>query len=145
MSTTEGEGKYITAFIYSTLLFQKILLLDNISYEKLEIQPYLVHNSVYSHIGEQIFKWRTRMQNFKSNFSHGQPDLSCPLGCSHVDSQENILKCQVVQKKMDGSSANYFNIFSKNVELILATIAVLQKAVDIRDKITEADKFIILT
>ena len=70
--------------------------------------------SIYPPIAQQIFKWRTRMTNFRSNFSHGNEDLTCPMGCLHLDSQENILKCEIIQDNIDIdiSSVNYFNIFS---------------------------------
>lgn len=37
------------------------------------------------------------MTNFKCNFKNGNNDISCELGCKEDDSQENILKCQVIK------------------------------------------------
>ena len=88
-------------------------------------------------MAQQIFKWRTRMAMFRANFSHGNLDLTCPLGCLHIDSQENVLKCKVIQDHIDVdiNDINYFNIFSNNVQKVKLTIEVLQNTDKIRKEI----------
>ena len=85
-------------------------------------------------MAQKIFKWRTRMQNFRINFKNGSDSLSCPLGCLHDDSQENILQCIVVSQTLDVSSTNYLNIFSNDPAKTKATIQVLEKALQVRNQ-----------
>lgn len=111
--------------------------LDNLKYSELQIQPYLINRSIYTPMAQQVFNWRTRMANFRSNFSHGNEDLTCPMGCLHLDSQENILKCEIIQDNIDidVSSVNYFNIFSSDIQKMKLTFEVLQKVMKIRKEI----------
>ena len=84
-----------------------------------------------------MFKWRTRMQNFKINFRNGSENLSCSLGCLHDDSQENILQCDIVKQTLDVSSINYFNIFSNDPNKMKSTLQVLDKALQVRNRSLE--------
>ena len=88
-------------------------------------------------MSQQIFKWRTRMENFKMNFSNKYDDLSCIFGCMEDDSQENILHCKIVANKVDVSGVNYFNIFSNDIENIKGTMKVLLKAAELRRSLLE--------
>ena len=51
---------------------------------------------------ESIFlaNLRSRMCNVKCNRKQAYTDLSCPLGCSHDDSQEKLLQCSPLVKKL---------------------------------------------
>ena len=111
--------------------------LDRLSYKKLQIQPYLTTKLIYPQMSQQIFKWRTRMENFKMNFSNKYDDLSCIFGCMEDDSQENILHCKIVANKIDVSGVNYFNIFSNDIENIKGTMKVLLKAAELRRSLLE--------
>ena len=71
--------------------------MDNLNYRDISIQSYLNSSTIYPELAKNIFKWRTRMVNFKTNFRNGNDNLSCALGCRHEDSQEYVLKCEVIQ------------------------------------------------
>ena len=88
-------------------------------------------------MAQKIYKWRTRMQNFKINFRNGNDSVSCSLGCIHDDSQENILKCIVVSQMLDVSSINYLNIFSTDLIKMKETVQVLEKALQVRNRSLE--------
>ena len=66
--------------------------MDNLNYREINLQSYLNSSEIHPQLAKTIFKWRTRMVNFKNNFRNGNDDISCALGCRHVDSQESLLK-----------------------------------------------------
>ena len=62
-------------------------------YQTFDIQPYLKSKIIYPKMAQELFRWRTRMQEFKINFRNKYENTSCKLKCSHEDAQENILLC----------------------------------------------------
>ena len=64
-------------------------------------------------------------------------DTKCKLGCSHIDSQDNVLKCDAIKalsaEKLDQSC--YENIFGRNIVQINEAAKVLAKAMEIREAI----------
>ena len=114
--------------------------MDNLEYTELNIQQYLNSTKIYPQLAKNIFKWRTRMVNFKCNFKNGSADTLCPLGCQDEDLQENILKCQVILNNITSIASSdvvYANIFSKQVQKIKVTIELLQKAFKVRENLIE--------
>ena len=77
------------------------------------------------------------MQDFKYNFKnmYQENDLQCRLGCSHIDTQENILKCDVINEKAQPNLVVYNNIFSNKTNLVKEAANALIKAMDIRSNI----------
>ena len=79
------------------------------------------------------------MNKFKMNFKnrYQENDLLCKLGCSHPDSQDNMLKCEVIIEqspyKLDDKC--YANIFGRNVSLVKQAAETLSMARDIREDI----------
>ena len=114
--------------------------MDNLQYEKIDIQPYLRSTTIYPNLAKNIFKWRTRMVNFKSNFKNGNINISCPLGCLEEDRQEFIFKCPVILDKLPDiqtSGVKYSDIFSGSVSKIKVTGELLQKAFQVRTNLIE--------
>ena len=111
----------------------------NLKYEKLEIQPYLLSKVIHRRHAQNIFKWRTHMYDFKLNFKrmYKEDDLQCKLGCSHTDSQENILKCEIIKvtSPIQLDQSCYENIFGRNVTRINEAAKVLSRAMEIRSNI----------
>ena len=108
-----------------------------LKYAKLEIQPYFLSKVVHRHQAQLIFKWRTHMYDFKLNFKrmYKEDDLLCKLGCSHIDSQDNILKCDVI-KIISPEHLNqscYENIFGRQVARIKEAATALAAAMEIRN------------
>ena len=77
------------------------------------------------------------MQDFKYNFKnmYQESDLQCKLGCSHIDTQDNILKCDVITEKAQPNNEVYSNIFSNKANLVKEAAEALIKAMDIRSNI----------
>ena len=109
--------------------------LDNLKYQTLDIQSYLVSSSIYPNMAQQIFKWRTRMESFRANFRNGNDDISCKLGCMEDDSQENFLNCKVIKDYVFTERTDYFKIFSNNVNQVKSTMQVILKAWHIRSSL----------
>ena len=72
--------------------------MDNISYKSFELQIYLKSQFLHPKEARDLFKWRTRMQPFKANFSKQYKDTLCVFKCGHEDSQKNILICQKIRQ-----------------------------------------------
>ena len=114
--------------------------MDNLTYKKLAIQPYLTFTKIYPQLAKDIFKWRTRMAKFKVNFRNGSDNIKCPLGCQHDDSQQNILKCDAINceaPELKTLKDSYNDIFSYNPLKIKAIMDTLIKAYKIREDMVE--------
>ena len=113
--------------------------MDNLMYKDIKLQTYLNDSTIYPQLAQNIFKWRTRMVNFKANFKNGNDNISCPLGCGHDDSQDYLLKCEVVKASLKENQTNsqYMDIFSSNCSKIKQSGLLLEKAYKIRESILE--------
>ena len=118
--------------------------MDKLIYEKKKIQPYLTSSGIHSHLAMQIFKWRTRMINFKCNFRNGNDNISCVLGCKDIDSQELVLECPKIISHLpdiESTTIKYSDIFSNNVIKIKSAGDLLQKAFKVREQLIDKQKF----
>ena len=81
--------------------------------------------------------------NFKLNFKrmYKEDDLQCKLGCSHLDSQENILKCEIIKviSPIHLDQSCYDNIFGRHVARINEAAKVLARAIEIRSNMLNPD------
>ena len=118
---------------------------QNIEYDKFEIQPYLVHPSFSSKQSSQLFKLRTKTENFRANFSSqfgGDVDrLKCQLNCEDThakDSQEHILTCSRLQHMLseDDKCVEYSHIFG-NIEKQKNATVLFMKLIEERDNILD--------
>ena len=91
----------------------------NISYEKLQMQEYLLSTEMETREKKLLFQLRTRMVDLKVNFKNGHADLSCPLCSRSEDNQMHVLECSIILRNTsffsDQSSA-YSDIFSDEVK-----------------------------
>ena len=114
--------------------------MDNISYKSFEVQTYLKSQFLHPREAQDLFKWRTRMQPFKANFSKQHKDTLCIFKCSHEDSQKNILFCQKIRQtypSVEINNVTYEDIFSNNPLKMKSTLKVLNKLLDLRKQIIE--------
>ena len=110
----------------------------------MDSNTYLNNQSVNPQLGQIIFRWRTRMVNFKKNFSNGNKDISCALGCDCFDSQEHILECLAIKAKitnLSGTKIQYNQLFSKNVSKVKEIISLLTKAFKVRESLLETETY----
>ena len=110
--------------------------LDNLHYKDLKMQKYLSSNLIYKNDAQLLFKLRTRMTNFKSNFKNGSDDISCKL-CPNEDRQDHILICDTIIKNIpEAVNVNYSSIFNNNTSKMIAAFKIIKKALQYRENIS---------
>ena len=110
--------------------------MENLTYDKIELQTYLNDPSVYPQLGQSLFRWRTRMVNLKKIFRNGNDDISCLFGCDSFDSQEHLLNCLHIKrnsKVVQDSNINYKQLFSKHVSKVKNVVILLDKLFKVRE------------
>ena len=114
---------------------------ENIRYSELKQQNYLKSSSVPIHKAKSLFKFRTRMNNVKSNFKGIYSDFSCPLCLQAEDRNEHLLLCIKIKEKSTkirlNTSAKYMDIFSPSIEKMIETVDLLDAAMKVREEIIE--------
>ena len=133
--TTVKQKSKLLALKYLNNLKAPHSKMDSLSYETLDIQPYLNSSLIFPELAKQLFSWRTRMVQFKNNSRNGNDDISCALGCNEDDRQEMIFKCPVILSYLpdiQNTEVNYSDIFSKNVIKMNNAGQLLQKALKVR-------------
>ena len=86
--------------------------MKNLTYEKLELQEYLLDFEVRE--AKMIFCFRVKMAKFSGNFRGKGPPTPCPLCLSHTDLQELCFSCSVVKEKIK-LNENYDDLFQQIV------------------------------
>ena len=110
--------------------------LTALTYDKLELQPYL-NSSTFSSLDAQLlFRFRTRMIKVACNYKNNNVVLNCPLCNNADDDQKHLLSCEVLHP--DGPSCvNYNDIFCSDVDKMKIVLDVLKNAWLLRDQILE--------
>ena len=85
--------------------------LSNIKYTKLKMQEYLKDRNNRLEDALNIFKYRTHMADFGSNFRAGADIVFCPLCLDHEDTQSKSFECQMIKNNIDvaGSMDEVYN------------------------------------
>ena len=86
--------------------------MKTLTYEKLEIQEYLLDSEVRE--AKAIFSFRVKMARFEGNFKGKAPPAPCPLCFTHTDLQELCFSCPVVKERIE-CNENYEEIFKQKV------------------------------
>ena len=90
--------------------------MDFLNYDKLSMQKYFKSKIIKKFEAQELFKFRTHMEDFGENFKNGNENLVCKL-CkdeSKTDSQNHLLECSVINNAIpDTISANIMDIYSK--------------------------------
>ena len=74
--------------------------MDNVTYDKLEIQEYLKSPIFNDESARVLLALRTRtIRGIKYDFRGMHSDVVCPLGCGNNDTLPNMLTCSVLQCK----------------------------------------------
>ena len=140
--------KKIKKHAFEYLLKKKVKhsKMDDINYKNFELQAYLKTQNIYPKDAQDIFKWRTNMQQFKINFSKQYENTSCIFQCDHEDSQQNILVCPKIRQKFPEiqiqiDNINYKDIYSNNLIKMRNTVQILNKLLECRKKMIEAQKY----
>ena len=127
------EKARLAAFKYLTEIKKSHSKLDNLHYSKLQMQSCLSSNSIYKSDAKILFKLRTHMADFKSNFKNGNIDLNCRF-CFEEDLQDHVLVCDAVAANIpEASEVQYKNIFSNNNKEVKKTLNAIKKALYYRE------------
>jgi hypothetical protein len=110
--------------------------MKDLNYSNLELQNYLQLPIITKEKAQHLFRFRTRMANFKSNFKNGNTEILCPSpGCVEEDSQQHLLSCVFLNSEYPAlglSNFKYENIFSSDVTKNKETIVIIMKAMEKR-------------
>ena len=110
--------------------------MKNLEYSELELQPYFKSKLLFKTEAQNLFRYRTRMADFKNNFKNGNTNISCLLCPIGEDSQNHILECEVIVAECPEIKMNtiqYEDIFSRDVNENKKALLALTKAVQTRD------------
>ena len=108
--------------------------MDNLKYSELKLQSLYKSKQVYSTTAKNIFKWRTRMFELKNNFKTKYSNFSCPLCFKHLDDDESLLTCEILNSpKSENINLNYKDLFKQDVEKMLSIGKSLQEAWTVRN------------
>ena len=72
----------------------------NIEYSELNLQKWYKSKLFHSTKAKSLFKWRTRMKDFRNNLKKSFADLNCPLCKMKLDDQEHILACDKIKESV---------------------------------------------
>ena len=111
--------------------------MDGLSYDKLEMKPYLKSQKLFVKEATNIFKFRTRMSDVKMNFSSQYVNLNCSLGCDEFESQEHLINCDKIESNLDNNDVDYEDLFSNNILKLKNIAKKLSSALEAKNKIIE--------
>ena len=114
--------------------------LRNIKYYVLKMQPYLKSNLVNTTQAKQLFRFRTRMSNVKSNFKsmYSKIGLLCPLpGCLEIEDDKHLLNCNIADSARQDIKIDFMKLYSSNVKEQIILIGLLVSAENLRDSLLE--------
>ena len=94
--------------------------MENLRYEELGMAQYLKSPLFDFPSVQMLLAVRTRtVRNIKNDFRSMYTDVTCPLGCAHIDTIPNILICPVIQqhitRQVASGAVQYEDIFSTGI------------------------------
>ena len=91
--------------------------LDNLEFDELEIQKYLVSGLVSANQGKTLLKFRSRMAKYDGNY--GSSETPCKLCQNHADHQADIFECDFNKNKVENSddAEDYRKLFQKEINI----------------------------
>ena len=102
------------ALEYLLKLKEKHSKMENLHYHELKMQKYLKDGKITVKEAQNLFKFLTRVANFKENFKNNYDGIACPLCLVQPDSQSHCVQCLVVREKIGVNTVKYLqNIFPK--------------------------------
>ena len=109
--------------------------LAQLSYSKLELQPYLKDGTLNCKDARLLFNFRTRMidvgNNFKNSSKHS---ILCPLCRRACDDQEHLLLCTKIHD-VNIPDVSYNDIFSTDTNKLKIVVTELKNSLKIRKKL----------
>ena len=111
--------------------------LDNIKYEKLEMQPYLKSKSFYQDEARLLFRLRSNMYNVKRNFSSiYENNMKCRLCQTEIEDQQHLIFCENLKTENDPiDHGRYSDIFGNDINKMNKILKIFKKKIENREKI----------
>ena len=115
--------------------------LNNITYNKLEMQSYLQSPLFGSEDARMLLALRTRtVRGVKTDFKGMFPDVECPLGCGSTDTLENILTCSVLlnnfqSETLANNKITFADIYSSDINAQKQVTELYSRLMSIRENI----------
>ena len=105
---------------------------NKIKYKRFGLQTYLKSDKISATEAKLLFKIRTNMLDVKNNYrqKYSKNDkvsdeiLLCQLSENHVDSEENIFQCTVLENDTD---VKFENLFSENIDKVSKVLKQFKK------------------
>ena len=115
--------------------------MKHLEYNELQMQDYLVNNTISLKQKKLLFSLRVQMARVSKNYGGQQV---CPLRCGLLDTQENILQCSVVQMNcyevMTNNEVQYMDIYSSDPVKIEKAAKLFDKAITVRNLLIEKEQ-----
>ena len=113
--------------------------IENIHYEKLEIQPYLLEGNKNTEISQVIFKARGKMLDIKDHKKWKYSDQIC-VGCDkNTETVEELLVCPgfCEEGEIGDKTLAYSTVYGKSVDEMINIAKVMRKRLKVREKLIE--------
>ena len=102
------------ALDYLLELKSKHSKMNNLDYPELKLQDYLKDPKISVQESKNLFRFRTRTANFKTNMKSSYQCLLCPLCSLESDTQEHSMQCTKVKSEIC-IVGNYYEIFREDI------------------------------
>ena len=114
--------------------------LDEIVYDELKIQKYLVSDKFTVKERNLLYSLRSRCHNSKNNFRKmNKNNLQCTFGCTSIEDQRHtFLICKEIRSQVNVGNTQYENIFcdiDRQKEAIQIFIQIEDKRNQMKDKL----------
>ena len=94
--------------------------MSKLNYTELKLQDIYKSVNINSFQAKNLYRWRTRTWDFRTNYKSKYSDLKCPLCQNHIDKDELFLSCQVIIDEVPSVRINqtskYEDLFLDDVE-----------------------------
>ena len=127
------------AFEWLEIEKDKLSKVKNVNFSKLQIQDYLLPNSLEMKQQKLLFQLRTSMVELKSNFKRKHNDNLCPICHKDGDDQPHLLQCSELINGMNLLSEKeiilHEDIFSEIVEKQARVTRLFESLFNLRKKL----------
>ena len=109
--------------------------ISRISYNQLEIQPYLTDPQLSIKLKQLTFKWRTKMIKVGWNFGQKEP---CPLCCDGDDTQDHLFHCKSIFTDCDidwtDKNNNDYNMYNLEQHIKRLEMAIRRREIALEER-----------
>ena len=88
--------------------------MDNLEYVELKNQNYLNDDRIPVNEAQNLYRFRTRVADFKENFKNAYTNIACPLCLVQPDTQAHCVQCPVIKDNVNIQGV-YSDIFNEDI------------------------------